>query len=94
MKEFDRAILDAVTTPEVSASGYFSLIVCLTSAGFCQAAGRKEAMVQLPQHLGFRAAHPRAEHFVPLYVAGGAGGEGTARVLAAIYGAPTIAFGL
>ncbi|KAI0736920.1 Extradiol ring-cleavage dioxygenase class III enzyme subunit B [Fomitopsis betulina] len=74
VKEFDRAILDAVTTPE--------------------AAGRKEAMVQLPQHLGFRAAHPRAEHFVPLYVAGGAGGEGTARVLAAIYGAPTIAFGL
>ncbi|EPT05935.1 Extradiol ring-cleavage dioxygenase class III enzyme subunit B [Fomitopsis schrenkii] len=74
VKEFDRAILDAVTAPE--------------------ATGRKEAMVRLPQHPGFRAAHPRAEHFVPLYVAAGAGGEGNARVLAAIYGAPTIAFGL
>ena len=51
-------------------------------------------MIQLPQHPGFRAAHPRAEHFVPLYVAAGAGGDGSARVLAAIYGAPTIAFGL
>ena len=34
MKEFDRAILDAVTVPEVSASWHFSLIVCLTSGAF------------------------------------------------------------
>ena len=34
VKEFDRAILDAVTVPEVSASWHFSLIVCLTSAAF------------------------------------------------------------
>ncbi|KAH9842859.1 Extradiol ring-cleavage dioxygenase class III enzyme subunit B [Rhodofomes roseus] len=74
VKEFDRAILDAVTVPDATA--------------------RKEAMVKLPQHPGFRAAHPRAEHFVPLYVAAGAGGEGSARVLAAIFGAPTVAFGL
>ena len=34
VKEFDRAILDAVTVPEVSASWHFSLIVCLTSVAF------------------------------------------------------------
>ncbi|KZT69046.1 Extradiol ring-cleavage dioxygenase, class III enzyme, subunit B [Daedalea quercina L-15889] len=74
VKEFDRAILDAVTVPDAS--------------------GRKEAMIKLPQHPGFRAAHPRAEHFVPLYVAAGAGGEGNARVLVALHGAPAFAFGL
>ncbi|KZT11441.1 Extradiol aromatic ring-opening dioxygenase [Laetiporus sulphureus 93-53] len=74
VKEFDKAILDAVTVPEPNA--------------------RKEQMIKLMQHPGFRAAHPRAEHFVPLYVAAGAGGDGEVRVLSAIYGAPTFAFGL
>ncbi|CAL1704287.1 unnamed protein product [Somion occarium] len=55
---------------------------------------RKKALVALTSHEGFRLAHPREDHFVPLYVAGGAGGEGAARVVAAIYGSPTIAFGL
>lgn len=58
------------------------------------AAARKEAMVKLIQHPGFRAAHPRADHFVPLYVAAGAGGEGNVKVLSAVYGVPTFAFGL
>lgn len=51
-------------------------------------------MINLTQHKGFRAAHPRAEHFVPLYVAAGAGGDGDVKVVSAIYGAPTVAFGI
>lgn len=51
-------------------------------------------MVNLTEHAGFRLAHPRADHFVPLYVAAGAGDGGDVRVVSAIYGAPTIAFGL
>ncbi|PCH38289.1 Extradiol aromatic ring-opening dioxygenase [Wolfiporia cocos MD-104 SS10] len=74
VKDFDRAILDAVPVPDPQA--------------------RKEAMVNLTRHPGFRAAHPRAEHFVPLYVAAGAGGDGGVKVLSAIYGSPTFAFGL
>lgn len=74
VKEFDRAILDAVLVPDPEP--------------------RRQAMVKLTQHPGFRAAHPRAEHFVPLYVAAGAGGEGGVKVLSAIYGSSTFAFGL
>ncbi|KAG5342210.1 hypothetical protein C0989_004522 [Termitomyces sp. Mn162] len=55
---------------------------------------RKEAMVNLTQHPGFRASHPREEHFVPLYVAAGAGEGGDVRVVTSLYGAPTFAFGV
>ncbi|KAJ7223125.1 Extradiol ring-cleavage dioxygenase, class III enzyme, subunit B [Mycena pura] len=55
---------------------------------------RKEAMVQLTKHHGFRAAHPREDHFIPLYVAAGAGEGGDVKVVADIYGCETIAFGL
>ena len=50
-------------------------------------------MLNLVKHKGFRQAHPRADHFIPLYIGAGAGGESAdAKVLAAIYGAPTFAF--
>ncbi|KAI0374738.1 Extradiol ring-cleavage dioxygenase class III enzyme subunit B [Pilatotrama ljubarskyi] len=56
-------------------------------------AARKEALIGLMKHKGFRAAHPRADHFVPLYIAAGAGGsDADVRVVSAIYGAPTFAF--
>ena len=51
-------------------------------------------MFDLVNHKGFRVAHPTADHFVPIYVAGGAGENGDTKVLAAIHGALTVAFGL
>ncbi|KAJ7058097.1 Extradiol ring-cleavage dioxygenase class III enzyme subunit B [Mycena amicta] len=55
---------------------------------------RKDKLVALLKHPGFRAAHPREEHFVPIYVALGAGEEGDAKLIGDIFGAKTIAFGL
>lgn len=50
-------------------------------------------MLKLVKHPGFRAAHPRADHFIPLYIGAGAGGANAdVKVLSAIYGAPTVAF--
>ena len=59
-----------------------------------QADKRKEAMVNLTRHPGFRASHPREEHFIPLYVAAGAGEGGNVRIVTSLYGAPTFAFGV
>ncbi|KAH8102741.1 Extradiol aromatic ring-opening dioxygenase [Cristinia sonorae] len=57
-------------------------------------AERKKALMDLTSHKGFRIAHPRSEHFVPIHVAAGAGGQGDAKIVSAIYGATTVAFGL
>ena len=61
-----------------------------------QPAKRKAALFRLTSHPGFRSAHPREEHFVPLYVAAGAAAEGggDARVISGIHGAKTIVFGV
>ncbi|KAI0064702.1 Extradiol ring-cleavage dioxygenase class III enzyme subunit B [Artomyces pyxidatus] len=55
---------------------------------------RRKAMVELARHPGFRMAHPREDHFVPLYVGAGAGEEGDVRVVSGVYGAQTVAFGI
>jgi len=55
---------------------------------------RKRAMIELTKHPGFRASHPREEHFVPLYVAAGAGEGGEVKTLMEMYGIPTFAFGV
>ena len=55
---------------------------------------RLEALAGLMQHRGFQKAHPTAEHFVPLYIASGAGSEGSARTLCDVHGAVSIAFGV
>lgn len=51
-------------------------------------------MFHLTKHHSFRAAHPREDHFVPLYIAAGAGDAGDVKVLHGGYGIPTFAFGL
>ncbi|KAH9060062.1 Extradiol ring-cleavage dioxygenase class III enzyme subunit B [Lactarius vividus] len=55
---------------------------------------RKTALVTLTQHEYFRSAHPREEHFVPIYVAAGAGEEGGVHVLSGLYGCQAVAFGV
>jgi len=55
---------------------------------------RKNAMFKLTKHAGFRPMQPREDHFVPIYVAGGAGEGGEVKTLTDMYGIPTIAFGL
>lgn len=51
-------------------------------------------MFNLTKHKGFRPSQPREDHFVPLYVAAGAGEEGDVKVLCGLYSSPTFAFGL
>ncbi|KAK7440216.1 hypothetical protein VKT23_017158 [Stygiomarasmius scandens] len=53
---------------------------------------RKQALYDLTKHEGFRACNPREEHFVPLYVAAGAGEDGEAVILNGMYGISTVAF--
>jgi len=38
--------------------------------------------------------HPREDHFVPLYVAGGAGEEGKVKTIVDLYGLGSFVFGL
>lgn len=59
-------------------------------------AERQRALHDLQKHLGFGLAHPREEHFVPIYVAAGAGNVESeeARLLSGLYGCSTIAFGV
>ncbi|EJU06114.1 Extradiol aromatic ring-opening dioxygenase [Dacryopinax primogenitus] len=55
---------------------------------------RKKALIDLAAHPVYRLAHPRAEHFVPLYIAAGAGENGKSKVLLALFGLKAVAFGL
>ncbi|KAF8267569.1 Extradiol ring-cleavage dioxygenase class III enzyme subunit B [Lactarius quietus] len=55
---------------------------------------RKTALVALTQHEGFRSAHPREDHFVPIFVAAGAGEDGGVHVLSGLYGCQAVAFGV
>lgn len=56
---------------------------------------RLERLVQLTKLPGLRIAHPREEHFIPIYIAAGAGSdEGETKVLTDMHGCKTIAFGV
>ncbi|KAI0256490.1 Extradiol ring-cleavage dioxygenase, class III enzyme, subunit B [Lactifluus subvellereus] len=56
---------------------------------------RRTALVALTQHKAFRLAHyPREDHLVPIYVAAGAGEEGSVHLLSGLYGCQTVAFGI
>ena len=90
LKEFHQAIVESVSISEVSLCHLRELI----SFNSIQGEARKKGMFDLVKHRGFRAANPREEHFVPLYVAAGAGETGGVKVLNGLYGIPTVAFGL
>ncbi|KIJ46386.1 hypothetical protein M422DRAFT_29252 [Sphaerobolus stellatus SS14] len=66
----------------------------IAAAGISNPVERRKALLALPSHPGFKSAHPRAEHFIPLYVAAGCGEEGETRLLSGIHGSATVAFGL
>ncbi|BGP12106.1 hypothetical protein JCM10213_005213 [Rhodosporidiobolus nylandii] len=60
---------------------------------------RKSALFSLIHHPAFRSAHPREEHFVPLYIAAGAADEASkegkkARTVCGLWGAKTVVFGV
>lgn len=55
---------------------------------------RNKALVAISKHPTYRRAHPRPDHFVPIYVAAGAGSDGSAKVVSPVYGALSIAFGV
>lgn len=55
---------------------------------------RKDRLLDLVTRKEFRQAHPRSEHFIPLYIAAGAGESGQVQILNAQYAAPTFAFGI
>lgn len=59
-----------------------------------QTAERQQALFALPKHPGFRASQPREDHFVPLYVAGGAGEGGEVKTIVDLYGLASFAFGI
>ena len=93
-KQFNQAIFDALILPDVSQAIWTSSRCPSANTNMQQPEARKQALFALTKHKGFRAAHPREDHFVPLYVAAGAGGNGSISVISAQYGAATVAFGL
>ncbi|SCZ89009.1 BZ3500_MvSof-1268-A1-R1_Chr1-1g00890 [Microbotryum saponariae] len=57
---------------------------------------RKKALFDTAQHPGFRKAHPREEHYAPIWIAAGAADKqgGKASTLMGHHGCKTIAFGV
>jgi aromatic ring-opening dioxygenase catalytic subunit (LigB family) len=93
-KQFDQALLDAVSTIDVRPRSRHSRFFLYVANFFLQPVARKQALIDLTEHPGFRSSHPREDHFIPVYIAAGAGESGDVKIIAGIYGAPTFAFGL
>ncbi|KAI0029729.1 Extradiol ring-cleavage dioxygenase, class III enzyme, subunit B [Vararia minispora EC-137] len=82
-------------TPDTASEPVKAFSEAVTQAiAISDPAKRKDALVALEKHPGYRLAHPHPDHFVPLYVAAGAGADGDVRVLSALYGCHAAAFGL
>ena len=90
--QFNDAVTSAVSVADVSFSQK-SLIISRTQSCLKPDA-RKTALVALTQHEGFRSAHPREDHLMPIYVAAGAGEDGGVHVLSGLYGSQAVAFGV
>ena len=92
--QFGDAVTSAISVADVS---FFSDLLRIQShTQFCclKPDARKTALIALTQHEGFRSAHPREDHFVPIYVAAGAGEDGGVHVLSGLYGCQAVAFGV
>jgi aromatic ring-opening dioxygenase catalytic subunit (LigB family) len=90
IKDFVESVISAAEVQEVRVNatrlqGIHDLL---------QAGKRQKALFDLVKHPAFRTAHPREEHFVPIYVAAGAGEEGETKLINTIFAGPTIAFGV
>ena len=97
--EFSDAVSEAAIVEDVSVSFHYRLFLFIRELTriylLIQPEARMNALYGLASHRSFRKAHPREEHFIPIYAAAGAGGtEGKSRLLAGLYGAQTIAFGV
>lgn len=92
--EFNDAVSSAISISDVSVSPGVNQHVCSADAIVSKPVARKTALVALTQHGAFRLAHPREDHFVPIFVAAGAGEEGGVHVLSGLYGSQTVAFGV
>jgi aromatic ring-opening dioxygenase catalytic subunit (LigB family) len=57
-----------------------------------QYSARNEALKAAEKHPYFRRAHPRAEHWAPIFVAAGAG-DGAAKTVYDLHGHLSFAFG-
>lgn len=55
---------------------------------------RNVALFDILNDEWFKRAHPTIEHFTPMYIALGTGGEGRSTLLSGLHGALTVAFGL
>jgi len=82
--------------PDTAAEGYkdFERQIVRSIDKTSSVEERNKALVAVTQHPFYRKAHPRTEHFIPIYVAAGAGSEGKAKVVCPLHGAITAVFGL
>jgi len=84
--------------PQTAPQGFkdWERTICDSVNNAMSPAERNENLKALVNHPFFRRAHPREEHFVPIYIAAGAGSEDGDRavVLADIHSAVSIAFGV
>ncbi|CAG8599505.1 6484_t:CDS:10 [Acaulospora colombiana] len=93
LKDFHNAILSALQISDVSDGVSVLCSPNLTWIPLKQTTSRQEALYALTKHPGLRASHPREDHFVPLYVAAGAGdGEELACLAKSEQYPPALAF--
>jgi aromatic ring-opening dioxygenase catalytic subunit (LigB family) len=94
VRGFNDAVSSAISISDVSVPLGVNQHIHFIDAVVSKPVARRTALVALTQHGAFRLAHPREDHFVPIFVAAGAGEEGGVHVLSGLYGSQTVAFGV
>lgn len=92
--QFNDAVNSAISVADVSFLRNGMPPIDFRTQSYLKPDARKTALVALTKHEGFRSAHPREDHFVPIYVAAGAGEDGGVHVLSGLYGCQAVAFGV